>query len=498
MTADRGNGRWAETTLLVALTAALMSTITLPAFRAYFFGEAFLYLGQYWGAQQRFWRALASPSDVVFFKPVSFATSIPWYGLLPPDPWWYHVRNLGFTIANLVLLHRVLLRLVDDTRARGVALALFAVSKVHLTTIGYLMILDSIVMLGLLLGSVLFVLRWRATRAARDHWSALACCALCAFSKDYGVAAIVVVLAFVAQDALERRRPIGSSVAWRWLAPLASIAVARVVLRYLVAGPMPWWHPVYAPHVSVAEIGRKALVFASALSNLSVGWHDKTGAPGFGSLLVGREPPRIAGAIDVAEAIDAIAGIALMLVAALSLRRARIDWRRLVGPVAWMAAFFVPPLLTRNVQIYYAYEPLAAAAVLLGIVLAATDAATLRVWTVLVAAIAVAGLASNRAALYDWQFAADSAAKLRAAVIEPYRGSSSLRSLTFVTRDVPFWRWVLTADDKAPMLEFLLERPGLPVRVLDRGVLVDAPRLDPTHLVLDADADFARVAPVRP
>lgn len=499
MIVRRTSGRWAETAAFVGLAGAALLLIARPAFRAYFFGEAFMYLGQYWATHGQFWPALMSPSGILFFKPVSFATSLPWYALLPADPWFYHARNFAFSIVNLLLLHRVLLRLVDVRWARALALGIFAVSKVHLTTIGYLMIFDSIVMLGLLLTTVLFTLRWCATRSAVDYWCALLFCTACAFSKDYGVAALAVVGTLTAEGVATRGTRERGRWVWQWMLPLASIGVLRIGLRHLVAGPMPWSDPVYAPHFSMVEIARKGVVFASAFSNLSLGWHDKTGASGWGSLLAPLLPARpwdvdVFGTLDLPAAVDALAGLGLVAVVVATLRRARLPPRRLAAPVVWMLAFFAPPLLTRNVQIYYAYEPLAGAALALGMVLAVLSRRMLIVWSVMLAAIGLAGFAGTRASAYDWQFAAEAAAKLQGPVLQRFRGQP-LASLTFVTRDVPFWRWVLTADDNAPMLEFLLDRPGLPVHVLDRRALADAPaRLSPSHVVLDADADFARIA----
>ena len=498
MTRETRRGSWYETAALVTLASAVLLLIARAAFRAYFFGETFLYLGQYWGQHERFWRALLSPSDVVFFKPVCFAASLPWYFLLPLDPWWYHARNFAFSVVNLVLLHRISLRLVPSRWARGLALVFFAVSKVHLTTIGYIMVFDSILMLTLLLLTVLCALRWCAGRSTRDYAAALFFCGLCAFTKDYAVAAVAVLLAVVAHcliaDAPRRwLRPL-----MVWLVPLALLAVLRVGLRYAIAGPMPWWHPAYAPRFSLAEVAWKGVVFLSALTNVSVGWHEKTGASAWGTVLASRAPTSLRasltfGAIQPAESIDAMVGLGLAALIVATALAARRRWRELVVPAFWVVAFFVPPLLTRNVQIYYAYESLAGAAVLLGVALAQADRRLLLLWSVAIAAIGLGGAASNDAASYDWQSAANSARKIERPVLEAYRGEA-LRSLTFVTSDVPFWRWVLTADDKAPMLQVLLGQPGLPVRVMDRRAVADAPHgLDRAHVVLDADADFDRI-----
>ena len=77
------DGGWGKTLVVTLACGALIAVATLPAFRAYFFGEAFLYLGQYWAARASYWRALFSPSGIIFFKPVCFSASLPWYFWLP-------------------------------------------------------------------------------------------------------------------------------------------------------------------------------------------------------------------------------------------------------------------------------------------------------------------------------------------------------------------------------------------------------------------------------
>ena len=484
-----------ETAVVTAAAAALVAIAAWPAFHAWFFGEAFLYLGQYWGAGERFWAALFSPSDLAFFKPVCFAASLPWYYLLPPDPLGYHLRNFALTVVALALLHRILLRVAPVRSARVLAVLLFAASKVHLTTIGYLMIFDSILMLTLLELAVLATLRWCESGAARDRVCALAAATLCAFTKDYGVAAVAVVGIVVAMHALDQPRAARSRVLVSWLVPLVAIGALRMALRHAVVGPMPWSHPVYAPHFSFAEIGRKSLTFASALTNASVGWHDKTGASGLGALAVRLVRRPIDG---TADAIDGVVGTGLAVALVATLVAARRHWRRLVVPFVWTAAFFAPPLLVRNLQVYYAYEPLAGTALVLGIAWSRLDAVWRRLGAATVAAIALGGVASNRFALYDWQYAARRAGAL-APVVAQYRGSA-IRSLSFVTDDLPFWSWTLSADEKAPMIEFLLDRPGLPVRLFPRAILAERiPPLGPADVVLDADAAFAPVpVPRRP
>src|SRR6476660_3422728 len=104
-------GSWRETGLAVGAASLLLWVMVQPAFQAYFFGEAFLYLGQYNAHDQDFWRATLSPINGVFFRPVSFAASLPWYFVLPPEPWFYHLVNFAATVLVLLVLYRLLLRL---------------------------------------------------------------------------------------------------------------------------------------------------------------------------------------------------------------------------------------------------------------------------------------------------------------------------------------------------------------------------------------------------
>ncbi len=191
-------GQWRETVLLVLLGGALLLAMILPAFRSFFFSESFEYLGQYRTHSNNFWQALLSPTNEIFFRPVFFTASLPWYYLLPPDPIAYHLRNFAFSIINLLLLHRVLVRLIRLRNARVLAFLSFALSKVHLTTIGYINIFDSIILLMLLLLTLLFFLRYITYRHSLDYCAGLFFCSLSIFSKDYGFVIVGVVLALLA------------------------------------------------------------------------------------------------------------------------------------------------------------------------------------------------------------------------------------------------------------------------------------------------------------
>src|SRR3954447_18453045 len=226
---------WGETLLLVAAGAAIMLALTLPAFRSYFFAEDFMYVGQLRAHGDNFWRAVFSPTDNIFFRPVFCAVNLLSMAVLPLDPFVHHVRNWLFSALDLLLLYRILLRLVGNRLARVLGLAFFAVSKIHLTAIGYINVYDSIISLALLLATVLCFLRFAAGRRARDYVLGLLFCFLSVFTKDYGLVVVGVVGALVAFQA---PAPADWRTWRRWwaprLAPLPAMIVIYLALRYVI------------------------------------------------------------------------------------------------------------------------------------------------------------------------------------------------------------------------------------------------------------------------
>ena len=128
------------------------------------------------------------------------------------------------------------------------------------------------------------------------------------------------------------------------------------------------------------------------------------------------------------------------------------------------------PLLIRNLQIYYFYEPLAGAAVLLGMCLDRSDPrfsrSLLQVWTFALVIIGVNGLLSNYISLYHWQSGADKVEKIQKPLLEAHRGEH-VDNIIFVSGSKPFWRWAFQFHDKDPMLGELLKLPGLRVSIFD-------------------------------
>jgi hypothetical protein len=163
----------------------------------------------------------------------------------------------------------------------------------------------------------------------------------------------------------------------------------------------------------------------------------------------------------------------------------------------WIAAYFGPTLLTRNIQMYYLYEALAGAAVLLALCLDRGDRRLRAAWAGALVVIAANGLVSNYTSLYTWQFVANAAQQADAPLVLAHRGAP-LEAVTLVTRDRPFWEWTLTKDGKGPLLPELLHRPALTVRFIDYAALPAlAGEASNTHLFFDVDNGFVAYDPWR-
>ncbi len=498
-------GSWGETGLFVLIGGFLLLAMTRPAFNYFFFAENFEYLGQYRTHSNRFWQALLSPTNHIFFRPVFFTSSLPWYYILPLEPWAYHLRNFVFSIINLLLLHRVLARLIASQYARVLAFLFFTLSKIHLTTIGYINIFDSIVSLMLLLATILFFLRYIAERRKFDYLLALLFCFLSIFSKDYGLVIVFVVGALMASylihcgfwktDTLSRMRG---------LSPLVLMVLIYLALRYAVVGPLPTSDPTYSPQFSYGLSVTKFVIFTSTLGNLSFAINGITGASGLGrwfTMDAGSVGPflseAVKGTITRVSWGDAVQYLALVALLFTTLLRGRRAGKTLLFPLIWIAVYIGPTLLTRNLQMYYNYEPLAGVAVLLGICLDRADRRLLFVWCLAMVAIGVNGLVSNYTSLYGWQYVANIAKKAEHPVLDAHRGEP-IESFTFVTSEKPLLQFALGSDNY-PMLQELMKLPVLQVRYISREELpAQLSHKNSSNLFFDFDNGFAEYSNEQP
>lgn len=488
---------WRETGLLVLVGSLLVFLMTQPAFRSFFFSETFEYLGQYRAHHNQFWRALFSPTNEIFFRPIFFVASLPWYHILPLDPWAYHLRNFFFVVINLVLLHRILMRLVISPYARAAALLFFALSKVHLTTIGYINLFDSTVLLLLLLSAILFFLRYIASRQTLDYCLGLLFCFASIFSKDYGLVIVAVVAALVVVYGVEpgRWRTQGAWWAFR-LAPLLVMVLLYLGIRHVVVGSLPSSNPIYSPQLSLNIAVLKILVFAFTLGNLSFTHSGATGASGLGAWLTtsaGSLGPRLSSTLG-GPGLWISWGDAVLCVALLSLLTATVVRGRQAGwtllfPMVWIGAYFAPTLLTRNIQMYYHHESLAGIAVLLGLCLDRVNPRLLRIWGVAIVLIGINGAISNYTSLYTWQFVANAAQRVEQPVVQAHRGQP-IESVTFVTSEQSFWKFAL-GSDRYPLVAELMKRPRLRMELISYKELPERlNRTNSVNLLFDIDNGF--------
>jgi hypothetical protein len=493
-------GSWSETMFLVSVGAALLLLLIQPAFHAFFIAENFEYLGQYRTNGSDFWQAITSPTNRIFFRPVFFASSLPWYSILPLDPWAYHFRNFAFTVVNLLLLHRVMVHLGLPRFARVMALLLFAISKVHMTTVGYLNIFDSTIMLMLLLSTLLFFLRYIAHTRTIDYIFAMLCCSVSIFTKDYGLVIVAVVIALAVSQTRADQTTLREAAKW-WgirLAPLAAIILLYLGARYAVVGLLPSSDAIYSPQLDVSTIVLKVLIFLSALGNLSFTPNGVTGSSVLGHWIrldTGELGPWLASTLGGAglwmSLGDILLYVALTVLICVTIAYGLSTRWRVLFPLVWIAAYAGPTVLTRNQQIYYVYEALAGFAVLLALCLQTAPSRLRLVWGGALVVIGINAAASNYASpnAYTWQYVSNASAKAKQPVIEQYRGQP-VETISFITKDRPFWFFAL-GNASYPLLPELMRTRNLQVTYVNpRDAEVHANQAGPRHLVFDVDNGF--------
>jgi hypothetical protein len=145
-------------------------------------------------------------------------------------------------------------------------------------------------------------------------------------------------------------------------------------------------------------------------------------------------------------------------------------------------------LLVRNVSIYYYYEPLAGAAMLVGLCLNYDRKSLLLAWGLALALIGVNGALSNYNPEYHWSYTAGKTEMVQRTLVEAFRGQP-IKSVTFASSSSPFWQYALTSDGKGPMLEELMNLPELKVRFIDYQELAAKHQAEGSSMDLFFDVD---------
>lgn len=477
---------------IVCLLLLLFTLAVAPLFRSFFIGED---LG--------LWLQLQHP-DVATMKLVFLPHSLFWRPfasfcfllsaiLLPLDPFVFHLRNYCVTVASAIVLYLILRRLVHSPIARITGLAFFVISKVHLTTIGCIEMLDSLLALFSSLVAVYGTILFLQTGRRRFLGAAVIFFVFAVFSRDYAVGLIVVIALLVYAYV----RPRSTLKSWlesaRPVAPFVVIAAAyicvRLVMQTRTAMPSSG---NYAPVVDLQRIMTHAGLFAGDIFNAAfVNPH----IHGTGSLFGLLGLPRWADMGFVALG-------SVLLAAAVWLR-----WREATmwSFVALGFLFIAPTFLVALTQTYYILTPVAGIAVALGIALDGSRRAigALRIsWAVVLLITAANGylMRQNWKTLW-WATAAADVRKTYEEVLS-HETDPQLRRLTLIVDDAGtrgYLYWALNPFNGSGLVQALTGNPKL-------ELVVDIPKqvnIAPDHLsdhsavYLARGGHFTKVVPFR-
>ena len=458
---EASNRHIRESLLLPGLSTLWVLVSAWPAFKYYFFGEAFTYLRIYELNDRHLWLAAFSSQDGQFFRPGYFLSGMFWHAVLPPDAMVYHIRNFILCAIDFFLFYRVLLKFVRSQRARIVALGLLAGSKIYLTVIGYIALYEASVLLMTILLSVLFWFRYLENRRTSDYLLTLFFCTISAYSKDNGFVVIGVLAAMILAIAYKPGEWMSQARYWSLrFAPFVIISLSYLALRYLLTGPINPNNEIYSPRLSLPVTMWQAKAFFATAGNLTLTNPDFMGARGFTGLL----------ARD-SRLVEYLLCGALWLLIGFTIWKARSSWRLLIVPVVWIGLYLSPIFLIRNHQVYYHQEPLAGLALLLGICLDHVRRRLVTTWLAVVALITVNGFISNRRSLYTWEWVADKTAAVVKPIVESER-SNPPKTIVFVSAPKVrgFWTYALGG----PLVPQLLRSPDSRVLIVESAGLAPA------------------------
>jgi hypothetical protein len=465
---------WRETVILTALAAALIAFLSRKGLTTYFFSEAFVYLGSYREAGNSFVGALLRPHSQIFFRPSVWAVNLAWNLAAPPDPLLYHLRNLCFIVLDALLFHRLLLRLIPGASARTIGILFFAVSKVHLTTIGYAALFSTILLLTATLSMLVAFCRYQERGRTIDFVATLFCAAFVIFAKEYGMAA-VLLLPLLAHA----RGTNGLRTVRRFAVPVAVLIGVFLGLRAWI-GPVRH-DGVYAPRLEARVAINKLKTLTATLANMSL--DEDSGIQG------SRGITRVVWPEWTAEGEMTERAILLALIIALLtlLWRTRLPVSMLAFCIAWGILMFAPTLLTRNIQLYYLNDSVAAFAVLMAALFQRATPAARRMVVGALLLIALNAEWSQKRMSYIWYTMAERTRPV-AELARTYRSTEHSR-VVFVTSELDYWKFALRADATGAFVQELFGRPDLEVLVIGRGEPIP-----PDSLAVDADREMTVIA----
>jgi len=421
-----------ESFVLVAIFGLILYVMTRPAFNGFFLGEDFITRSLYLASGGNFLHAIFTRFGP-FLRPSAVAWSIGTQLILPWDPVVHHWRNFAFSLFNIFLLHRIMLRVTDSRFSRVLGTAFFVVSKVQLTIIGYINCIDNIGTLFYFLATILYLLRYFQENKKRDYVLAVVFFALCTLARDTGVFFISTILTIWFFYVRENRAAL---MVWKNTAikilPFIAVVISYLILRLAIVGPPPMGGdsitPAYTIHYDGKWILKGVIVFAGNLFNLSFADISVTGVGDLSTLFTSN----ISG--------NQVYKIGLLIIGSLLLIGTIIlgIWHRkwTVFSLVWAAALLLPTFLIKNVQIYYIYGPLAGISLFLAMSLddhgVVWRKALIALWALAIFITGINGYVHNQNVnMLAWRWVANQVSKINDQVFIPNQGSP-IRSLTIL------------------------------------------------------------------
>ena len=461
----------AELALVTAVGALLVGALAWPAFSGFFIAEDFAHWGSYQEAGESFWGGIFRRHYPVFFRPALKAWGILFHWVLPREPLAYHVRNWLLTAAAIGLLYLVLYRLTSNRLASLAGLSWFVLSKVHLTTIGFVIIGDTVLSLLHSLAALYFLIVYFQDRSRLALALSYLFFGLAVFSRDSGIVLLGVMVAAWAVALLRE-----NTFHWRRLTvktlPNAVIVAVYLASRFLVLREqIAGADSFYTPSFDAPDVLWRAWVLWGNVWNLSLAEPHVSGVGSYATWLAARFPV-FEEWVKPGELVFLALASGLLLVTIV--RGWQRDFRLLV-PMLWVGLFIGPTLFVRNVQVYYILEPLAGFSMLLA---TALDGWKPRSAFVLWAVVLVIGgvnsaVQNQQVQVFSWRFCADQAE----AVFEPIATKAAepeTKSIVLLCdgpQRTAFWYYTLTGDGTAPMIPFLANKPELAVTIGDKNKL---------------------------
>ena len=425
---------YGETFLVLAVLGSIIYIVNKQAFAGFFLGEDFNITSLYLFKNKDFFGTVFDAIFGVFFRPASMAWLLITQLILPWDPYVHHLRNYFFTLLNLFLIYRILIRVTSSKLARLVGISFFALSKVHLSTIGFIAMFEHIITLTHFLFALLFTIRYLQERKKSDYLLALIFFALSVFSRDFSVVLLAVVFVLFFFYAYEKR---GSPGIWKdaflKFSPYLGIAIVYLAARLWVVGlPTTGSDTTYAINFDLVNMAKYVLLFAGNILNVSItrSWYHTVGQGDLSTLLINNN------IINWGYKLGfLLAGSGLLLWTVFQGIRRR-GWSSFSLVWAFIIAF--PTFLINRPYIHYILEPVAAIAVLLAISLdyvSPERKKVLRYWLIVLVLIGLNGIGHNQnVSVYAWRWAENALSNVNQQIFLPNKGLPA-RSLTIVAPD---------------------------------------------------------------